>query len=186
MSSITVQGADAVRRNLALIGKKSASVISRSINEGLKRARTDADRRIRGELAIKQKDVFASLKITASTRSSLRGTLGAKKKGRPLVKYSHTMLKKGGFTVKVKKAGPRIKFPTGVKVPAAVMKYSQIAFLAQPLVQAQGRRRLEWLYGPSVSQAWGITRDDALRGYADFTLRRLDYFLGLELAKLNG
>ena len=61
------------------------------------------------------------------------------------------------------------------------MRYSGIPFLAQPIPGATGRKTLDWLYGPSVSQAWGEVRDDDLQAYADFALARLQFFIEKEL-----
>lgn len=180
MIDLRVEGLLETRRKLELLGERSSPAISWSINKSLINARSVSNKQIRQQIVAKQADINRELVKKNAKPSTLIGTIETPKKGRPLSKYPFTELKRGGVSVRVKPTGGRIRLPAAVVVPASVMRYSKIKFIAGKTPDD----RFNWLYGPSISQVWTGVRDDDLVAFAEYFNRQLLFRIDYELGRL--
>lgn len=84
----------------------SETGITRALNRTIRSVNSEANRRIRGELALKAKDVRKAITVRRARRGSHEAAIEVVGRAIPIVAYSAKQTKKG-VTVKVKRAAGR-------------------------------------------------------------------------------
>lgn len=153
-------------KGLNLEGPK---IISRALNKTVTQAQKRSSAKIREQVSLKASYVKSKLKIKRATWQKLSAVLTAEKRGVLMTQFSHTALKRGGVTVKIKAGGARKKMPTAFKttVRAGSKRVDVIALPATGKYKT-GNRRMSVLYAPSVSQVFNTVRDEIDQEMLDY------------------
>lgn len=144
-------------KGLALDGPK---IISRALNDTAKKGLQRSSEEIRKQVALKATYVKGKFRISRASYKRLQARLIAEKRGVLMTRYPHTMLKRGGATVKIKTSGSREKLPGAFKTTVqAGSKRVEVLAIAASGKYKTGNRKMKVLYSPSVSQVFNTVRD---------------------------
>ncbi|WP_281645559.1 phage tail protein [Parendozoicomonas sp. Alg238-R29] len=159
MAELELKGLEAFAQTLDNLNKDSRKNLSRAINYGLRRTRTQASKRIREQIALKAASVNKKLTVGTATPGSLTGHLKTQNRGQPLSSFGARQLYRTS-----KKSGKKVRAGVSVKVkPGASPRKMRSAFFVGPMIAVrtgQGRSAYEVLYGPSVSQVFDNSREE--------------------------
>lgn len=151
-------------KGLSLDGAK---ILTRTLNKTATKARTRSSQEIRKQVNLTNKYIIGSkgkqgkLWISKASYKKLQARLVAEKRGVLMTRYPHTMLARGGASVKIKRSGARVKIPNAFKTTVSAGG-SRVEVLALPDSgkYATGNRKMKVLYSPSVSQVFNTVRDE--------------------------
>ncbi len=173
MSGINVgfKHGDAKRllRYLDGIDDGAEKAIYRTLVATQKKAKTEASKLIRSNLALTKKYVDSKLSLGKPSYSNLTGRLIASKRGLLMTAFKYKPLKEGGYEVGVSGtyASPKFKsMPGAFLLPR--LKNSNVPGLA-----IRKDHKLKMLYAPSVSQALNEHMPALQKQMAAFGLDRL-------------
>lgn len=150
-------------KSLRLDGPK---ILTRTLNKTATKARTRSSQEIRKQVNLTNKYIVGSrgqrgkLWISRATFKKLQARVVAEKRGVLMTRYPHTMLARGGATVKIKRNGSRAKLPGAFKttVPAGGNRVEVLAIREDGRTKT-GKPKMKVLYSPSVSQVFNTVRD---------------------------
>jgi phage/plasmid primase-like uncharacterized protein len=147
-------------KGLALDGPK---ILSRTLNKTATRAQKRSSEEIRKQVNLKAAYVKGKLRISRATFKKLSARLSAEKRGVLMTRYPHSVLKRGGVSVKIKRSGGRAKVPgafiTTVRAGAKTVEVLAIQDRSGKKYKT-GNSKMKVLYSPSVSQVFNDVRDD--------------------------
>ncbi|KZZ70645.1 hypothetical protein A3765_16215, partial [Oleiphilus sp. HI0130] len=145
-------------KGLSLDGPK---ILTRALNKTATKGRTRSSEEIRKQVNLKAAYVKGKLNISRATYKNLQSKITAEKRGVLMTRYPHTMLARGGVTVKIKRNGARAKLPSAFKT-FVYAGGKRVEVLATPATgkYRTGNRKMKVLYSPSVSQVFNAVRDD--------------------------
>lgn len=169
--------------------KDAPKILSRAINRTVTQSKKRASQEIRKDLNLsasyvngsKSRGLPGKLFTRPATRQKLSGRLFAHERGVLMTRYPHSVLKRGGVSVKIKRGGARVRIPGAfiTKVDAGGRRVDVVAIPKPDLGKyTTGNNKIKVLYSPSVSQALNlILKDEGLSGLS----RELLEFLFTEI-----
>jgi len=153
-------------RKLSRLGAQGPRLVRESVHDGIRAARTYADRRIRSELNLRKDYVMGKLPVKFASDSDLTGLIRSERRGLLLSRFDARQLKGrkgsrgGGVSVRVHKSQGRIKLRHAFFFP---LKHGGEGTGQYGLAERRdgSKRSFKALYGPSGSQAFGKILPDA-------------------------
>lgn len=167
------------------VGGNTSDAVRVAINKTAPKIRTRASIAIRSQVRLTAAYVRDRLTIRKATRTNLTGAIQTPSRGLLLSRFSTDpliagdkvdwikppLVPAGGIKVKVKPDGPAKT--VGGKPFYMVLKNSRAIGIVRRI--GSGRRGIEVLYGPSLSQVFNTVRDDVLpEATAEYQAELLD------------
>lgn len=175
-----------LRVSLSGLTLNGAKILSRSLNQTARRAKTRAAQEIVANYRLKSAYVKndKNLKVTLSNYRRLQAKVTAQKRGVLLTRYPYSILKRGGVSVGIRKNSGRKKITDAFKTTLRAGSKT-VEVIARPDPSggrySTGNRKIKVLYSPSVSQLFNQFKEKLDRELVEYldtvTNRELDAFL---------
>jgi hypothetical protein len=145
-------------------------ILARSLNKTATYGRKRVNQEIRKKASLKLAYINGKLSIKPpATWTRLKVKISAEKRGVLMTHFTHTMLKRGGATVKIKPGAGRVKFQKAFKTTVkAGGKKVEVLAIKVPGKYATGSQKFNVIYGPSVSQLFDGIRDNVDRELLEY------------------
>ncbi len=166
------------------ISDNAPKILARSLNSTVSKGKTLSSKKIREQVSLKAQYVNSKLSVNKATWHKLSASISAASRGVLMTRYPHTVLKRGGATVKIKRSGARKKLPGAFKtIVYAGKEKKRVEVLAVPKAgrYKNGHRKIEVLYSPSVSQVFDDTRNQVMDELNDYLLEQVEKQLSADL-----
>lgn len=167
----------ALVRMVSDIKNGSTELLRLTLIDTVNHARSKSSTEIRGELAIKKKDLDTEYITKKPTKYDLTTKLGMKSRGKLAAFYKFTQLKSGGVSIKIWKTRAPVKLKDAYVINTP-LKFTKTpgGTPAFPKAKPEGRKRSDWIYAPSPSQSFKhvINRPKFQTEVAAFMLTRME------------
>lgn len=173
-----------LRVSLSGLSLNGAKILSRSLNQTARRAKTRAAQEISGAYRLKSTYVKSKLAVKTANYRRLQARVTTAKRGVLLTRYPYAILKRGGVSVGIRKDSGRKKITDAFKTTVQAGS-NRVEVIARPDPSggrySTGNRRIKVLYSPSVSQLFNQFKEKIDRELVEYldtvTNRELDAFL---------
>lgn len=151
-----------VEFTLRNIRQGTARALTVAINKTVVRGKTRILRRIGATIALKRVVLNQYFSVKKANFTDMSGHIRISREPIPLHKFTHTILKRGGVSVKVRKDRPRERFPSTFE---ATMRSGHVGLFRRRHVLAPGHppyRGGVIRYGQRSRRAWRLPIDERM------------------------